>query len=78
MTIGKWGVWFAPNRMPLEEVGRLADEVEAHGYDILWYPESVAFEAMALGGYYLGRTTKLNVASGIANIYAHGRECARP
>ncbi|MDP6833076.1 MAG: LLM class flavin-dependent oxidoreductase, partial [Alphaproteobacteria bacterium] len=76
MTIGKWGVWFAPNRMPLEDVGRLAGAVEGHGYDILWYPESVAFEAMALGSYYLGRTRKLNVASGIANIYARDAAAA--
>jgi len=76
MTIGKWGVWFAPNRMPMVDVGRLAAEVEGHGYDILWYPESLAYEAMALGGYYLGRTTKLNVASGIANIYARDAAAA--
>ena len=76
MAIGKWGVWFAPNRMPMEDIGRLAETVESHGYDTLWYPESVAYEAMALGGYYLGRTNKLTVASGIASIYARDAAAA--
>ena len=76
MAIGKWGVWFAPNRMPMEEIGRLAETVESHGYDVLWYPESVAYEAMALGGYYLSRTKKLTVASGIASIYARDAAAA--
>ena len=76
MAIGKWGVWFAPNRMPMEEIGRLAETVESHGYDALWYPESVAYEAMALGGYYLSRTKKLPVASGIASIYARDAAAA--
>ena len=76
MAIGKWGVWCAPNRMPLEEVGRLAETVESHGYDALWYPESVAYEAMALGGYYLSRTKKLTVASGFASIYARDAAAA--
>ena len=62
MAIGKWGVWFAPNRMPMEDIGRLAETVESHGYDALWYPESVAYEAMALGGYYLSRTKKLYIS----------------
>ena len=76
MAIGKWGVWIAPNRMPMEEIGRLAETVESHGYDALWYPESVAYEAMALGGYYLSRTKKLTVASGIASIYARDAAAA--
>ena len=76
MAIGKWGVWFAPNRMPLDDIGRLAEVVEGHGYDILWYPESVAYEAMALGSYYLGRTQRLSVASGIANMYARDAAAA--
>ena len=60
----------------MEEIGRLAETVESHGYDALWYPESVAYEAMALGGYYLSRTKKLTVASGIASIYARDAAAA--
>ena len=69
MTIGKWAVWFSPNKIPVEETAKLAQIVEGHGYDTLWYPEAMAYEAMALGGYHLSQTSKLNVASGIANIY---------
>ena len=76
MAIGKWGVWFAPNRVPREDIGRLAETVESHGYDALWYPESVAYEAIAFGGYYLSRTKKLTVASGIASIYARDAAAA--
>ena len=76
MLAGKWGVWYAPNRMPREEITRLAQETEAGGYDTLWYPEAMAYEAMAMGGYLLGRTTKLNVATGIANIYVRDPSAA--
>ncbi len=76
MQAGKWGVWYAPNRMPIEDIDRLAREVEGHGYDVLWYPEAMAYEAMALGGYLLGRTTKLTLATGIANIYARDASAA--
>jgi probable F420-dependent oxidoreductase len=76
MTIGPWGVWFSPNMLPLGELARLAEEVEGHGYDILWYPEAMAYEAMSLGSYLLGRTGKLTLGSGIANIYARDATAA--
>jgi probable F420-dependent oxidoreductase len=76
MAIGRWGVWFSPNALPLEEIGRLAQEVEGYGYDILWYPEAMGYEAMAYGSYLLGRTSKLMLASGIANIYARDASAA--
>jgi len=76
MMAGKWGVWFASNRMPTEDIDRLARETEALGYDTLWYPEAMAYEAMAMGGYLLGRTTKLKLATGIANIYVRDPSAA--
>ncbi len=76
MTIGRWGVWFSPNMLPLGELARLAEEVEGHGYDILWYPEAMAYEAMSLGSYLLARTGKLTLGSGIANIYARDAAAA--
>ena len=76
MQVGKWGVWFAPNKLPIDDVGRLAREVEGHGYDVLWYPEALAYEAMALGGYMLGQTKTLTLATGIANIYARDASAA--
>jgi probable F420-dependent oxidoreductase len=76
MIAGKWGVWFAPNRLPTEDIDRLARETESHGYDTLWYPEAMAYEAMAMGGYLLGRTTTLKLATGIANIYVRDPSAA--
>ena len=43
MVAGEWGVWFAPNRMPTEDIDLLARETEALGYDTLWYPEAMAY-----------------------------------
>jgi len=48
----------------------LATGVERRGYDTLWYPESLSYECLALGGYLLSQTSRLTLASGIANIYA--------
>jgi len=76
MVAGEWGVWFAPNRMSTEDIDLLARETEALGYDTLWYPEAMAYEAMAMGGYLLGRTTKLKLATGIANIYVRDPSAA--
>ena len=70
MTIGRLGVWFATNNLALDELAELAETVERHGYSVLWYPESLAYESLSLGGFLLGRTARLKVASGIANIYA--------
>ena len=44
--------------------------VDELGYDTFWYPESTTFEALSLGGFLLQNSTNLNIASGIANIYA--------
>ena len=76
MTGGQWGVWFSPNAITREDLDRLASEVERYGYGVLWYPEAMAYEAMALGGYLLGRTSELMLGSGIANIYARDASAA--
>lgn len=70
MNVGRYGVWF-----PLHGLGRadLADfvhRIERLNYDVLWYPESTGYESLALGGFLLGETDRLCIASGIANIYA--------
>ena len=67
---GKTGVWVSTNPLSQKALAELAQGVERLGYDVLWYPESLAYESLALGGFLLGETSKLCVASGIANIYA--------
>ena len=77
MDIGRLGVWFSTNGLNREQLVDLSRSVEGHGYDVLWYPESRAYEVLALGGFLLGQTERLRLASGIANIYARDAASAR-
>ena len=64
------GIWCATNVLDGAALAELATGVERRGYDALWYPESLSYECLALGAFLLGETSRLTVASGIANIYA--------
>ncbi len=64
------GVWCATNVLSPTALTKLAEEIERHGYDTMWYPESLSYECFALGSFLLSKTSKLKLASGIANIYA--------
>jgi len=64
------GIWCATNVLTVSELAHLATEVERRGFETLWYPESLSYESFAMAGYLLARTSRLQVASGIANIYA--------
>lgn len=70
MKIGRYGVWFSTHGLDKAGLAELAQGVEQLNYDILWYPESVGYESLSLGGFLLSETHRLGVASGIANIYA--------
>jgi len=64
------GIWCSTNNLNRSELATLAIDVERRGYCTLWYPESLSYESLALGAFLLAETTELQVASGIANIYA--------
>ena len=64
------GIWCSTNPLTPAELTELAVGVERRGYGTLWYPESLSYECLAMGGFLLSRTSRLGVASGIANIYA--------
>ena len=64
------GIWSRTNVMDKRGLADLAKNVERLGYQTLWYPESLSYEALSVAGYLLSHTEKLIVASGIANIYA--------
>jgi probable F420-dependent oxidoreductase len=49
---------------------QVAAEIEKLGYGTLWYGEAVAREAFAQAAIFLSATSKLVIASGIANIWA--------
>jgi probable F420-dependent oxidoreductase len=48
----------------------VAAEIERLGFGTLWFGESMAREAFAQGAIFLSTTSRLVVASGIANIWA--------
>ena len=49
---------------------QVAIEMEHLGYGTLWYGESLAREAFAQAAIFLSATSRLVIASGIANIWA--------
>ena len=70
MKMGRLGVWFPVHGLGRVDLANLAQTVERLNYDVLWYPESIGYESFALGSFLLGETSRLGIASGIANIYA--------
>jgi len=70
MDLGRVGVWAGLEAMNAGAAADFATRVEAMGYRTLWIPEGMGRDPFVLAGYVLGRTTKLVMATGIANIYA--------
>lgn len=70
MEVGKLGVWTFFDAMPAADAAEAARRIEALGYPTLWVPEAIGREALAGAAWLLAATTKLNIATGIANIYA--------
>jgi probable F420-dependent oxidoreductase len=71
MDPGRFGVFAGPiNGQPSSVQREVAAEVERLGYGTLWYGEALAQEAFGRGALFLAATTRLIVASGIANIWA--------
>jgi len=77
MKIGKYGVWFSTNALDKAQLVALAQGVERLNFDVLWYPESLGYESLALGGFLLGQTERLCLGSGIANIYGRDAVAAK-
>jgi probable F420-dependent oxidoreductase len=69
--LGRVGIWTgALDAVPSSEAKRLAGELEALGYPTLWVPETVGRDPFVTATLLLGATSKLKLATGIANIYA--------
>ena len=77
MNLGKLGVWHPTDFLNTDELAAYARRAEELGYAALWYPEARGHEALAVGGFMLGCTEKLIVATGIANIYARDATAAK-
>jgi probable F420-dependent oxidoreductase len=72
VQLGRIGVWLgAFNAAPAAEARPVAREIEALGYDTLWYPEGLGTrESFTNAAVLLAATDRLRVGSGIANIWA--------
>jgi probable F420-dependent oxidoreductase len=53
-----------------------AQRFESLGYHELWIPEVFGRESFSTCGYLLGKTERLRVSSGIANVYARDADAA--
>jgi len=63
-------VWAGTDELSAVETAAFARRVEAWGYGHLWIPEAVGREVFSASSWLLANTTRLVIASGIANIYA--------
>jgi probable F420-dependent oxidoreductase len=76
----KRGVLTATEQFSPEGLVEFAQALETRGYDSLWLPELFGREPIATAGYLLGRTRRICIATGIANVYvrdAHATAQAR-
>ncbi len=71
MTLGRIGIWTNTlDAQPASRAQNAALELERLGYAAIWFPESVRREALSNAGLLLAATSRIVVATGIANIYA--------
>lgn len=71
MDIGRVGIWTGQfDYQPARTVAEAAAEVEELGFSALWTGEAAGREIMAVCGLLLAATSRLIIASGIANIWA--------
>jgi probable F420-dependent oxidoreductase len=69
MDLGRIGVWAFLDALRADETAAFARRVEALGYGTLWFPEIRGRNSFVQAGWLLTATQRMNVASGIANIY---------
>ena len=71
MDIGRVGLWtFLLDEHPTPRVRALAQQVEEMGWPTLWRPESTGRDALISASILLDATSRMIVATGIAQIYA--------
>ncbi|WP_119421199.1 TIGR03620 family F420-dependent LLM class oxidoreductase [Desertibaculum subflavum] len=77
MKLGKLGVWQSTDGMTSEQAAAFAQRLEGWGYAAWWMPEARGRNPLAMAGFLLARTTRLVIATGIANIYARDAQATR-
>ena len=69
--LGKVGIWTGVlDAVPSAEAQRMAARIEELGFPTVWIPETLGRDPFVTATLLLSATSKLNVATGIANIYA--------
>lgn len=69
MELGRLGVWYFTEGFSAQQTAEFASRIERLGYSALWIPETVGRHPFTLASWLLASTTRLVVATGIANIY---------
>ena len=71
MKLGRIGIWTSTlDFQPASKAQEAARELEALGYAAIWFPEALRREAFSNASLLLAATSRIVVATGIANIYA--------
>lgn len=71
VDIGRVGIWTGVlDTQPTTKVREVVAEVEAMGWPSLWRPEATGRDALVSSGIMLEATTRLRIATGIAQIHA--------
>lgn len=69
MDVGRLGAFVMIDVFTAVESAALARRMEARGYGTLWIPEAFG-NPLVKASWLLAKTTTINLATGIANIYA--------
>ena len=69
MDTGRLGVWYFTETNSAAQAAETAKRIEALGYGTFWIPETTGRNPIAHAAWLLANTEKLNIATGIANIY---------
>lgn len=63
------GVIAETDHLDRQSLLAFVQRIEARGYESFWIPELFGREPVATAGWLLGRTERLQIATGIANVY---------
>ena len=69
--LGRVGLWTgALDALALSQALEQVAELDEQGWGTLWFGEAYGREALTAAGLYLGASSRMTVATGIASIYA--------
>ncbi len=70
MTLGRAGVWLGSMaNLPAADLRRAVVEIEQMGFGTIWLGEAIGREPFAGAALILSATSRVTVATGIANIW---------